>query len=196
MNRSFQKTIFFLLGFCICSKLIYCQENNTKIIIDGKGKITYPGTLEIRFKDFFIRESIDSNCKVAFIIPRLIKGEDGFSVLYRKDYSEMISTAWASGNINFNGSGFVLYDLKEGQLGFARQWPAVTWKSTKNVLDLYMNGEAKGSTDLTRGIEPEKNHRFVWKFNSEIICDTTLSLPYNVKRTCTCDEEKKKVSIK
>jgi hypothetical protein len=190
-----KKRIKLFLFLSICANVLaFGQNDSTKVIIQNHTNLAVPGIMQLRLSGFVLNKKLDSIENVEFTLPKLLIGPEVIVVFFRKDTSGPIMRAW-SHPINFNGSGTIIYSLEVGEQGKASQWPAVTWKATKNVLDVYMNDIVTGSTQLTRGIEPNKKHKFVWKRGSSVICDTIMSLPFDVKRTCTCDEQKKLVRV-
>jgi hypothetical protein len=95
--------------------------------------------------------------------------------------------------VPLNGSGRVELDFssgdKEGQPDvLVRQWPLVTWNAAGGTLDVVVNGEVGGSTSLTRGVRPNEEHNFVWRReNGRTVCAMRKKLPYDVRRTYTCN---------
>ena len=102
--------------------------------------------------------------------------------------------SWQSDFV-LNGSGRVNYRLVAGGRGLAMVWPAVTASAKNGPLDVYINNIGIGSTNITRGVNPQKELQIEWKKNDKVICNTKLKLAYNIKRKCICNETDGKVTL-
>jgi hypothetical protein len=184
-------------------------------LIFALGTIAQPGTLKINIEAPFLGGksmtikigsftqtlTLDGSGRAQLSIERPLEGSLFIeaSAVYGSPF--LVPRHW-SASAELNGSGVIL--CKYANLGPSEatgiitieQWPAVTWKSSKDPpLEVYMDTEIQGNTTTRKGISPDVSHTFLYKRNGATICDTSISFPYNVKKTCTCDVDQRHVIV-
>jgi len=94
-----------------------------------------------------------------------------------------------------NGSGYADYswDLFGG--GIFEQWPAVTFEGTVH-LDVWIDGAVMGTTEISKGVAPERQHTFEWKNGDSTVCTNKITLPPNVTRIYSCNAATKMIEQK
>jgi len=93
---------------------------------------------------------------------------------------------WST-DIPLNGSGHLEYHILENGRGESKQWPLVRWLSTRETLDVTLNGATLGSTERRKGVSPHQQHQSAWMRDGRTVCRTEFTLDYNVERTYRCD---------
>jgi hypothetical protein len=80
-------------------------------------------------------------------------------------------------------------DVQPGQVGQfeTTEWPVVTWSTTAGSLDAYLNGRSRGTTDQTRAIRPDRDHRLEWRSDSTVVCARIVRLDNGQRRKFSCD---------
>jgi len=94
--------------------------------------------------------------------------------------------------VQLNGSGHVEYVANFEGYGSFGQWPLVDFQGSVS-LDVFVDGEVKGTTETRKGVRPDQKHEFEWKNGTSKVCNMEVTLPVNVRRTYLCDAATKKV---
>ena len=96
--------------------------------------------------------------------------------------------------VRLNGSGVIDYRLNPNGTGILGQWPAVTWLASTGSLDVVMNGSPLGTTKIRTRVKPDQQQRVEWRLDGTVVCETSLKIPMNARRSYSCDPATRTVS--
>jgi hypothetical protein len=91
-----------------------------------------------------------------------------------------------------NGSGHANYSWELSGGGIFEQWPMVTFVGSVR-LDVWIDGAVMGTTEISKGVAPGREHTFEWKNGDLMVCTNKMILPANVTRTYSCNAATKKI---
>jgi hypothetical protein len=149
-----------------------------QVTVNGKMQTTAPGGQAL----FQLAAKAGENVSVDIVLVR--KKTKGATEVKR----------WGE-TVELNGSGHLEYDASLNGTGFFGQWPAVDFQGSE-PLDVLVDGEVTGTTELIRGVRPDEKHTFEWKRGSSKVCQMQATLPVNVTRIYLCDAATNKVKEK
>jgi hypothetical protein len=89
-------------------------------------------------------------------------------------------------NAVLNGSGHVDYIAALTGTGIFSQWPLVTFTASAH-LDVWIDNALARTTDFSKGLAPDRDHRVEWRNGNSKVCTTTINVPVNVTRSYKCN---------
>jgi hypothetical protein len=109
-------------------------------------------------------------------------------------YLQVPTKEWNQ-SIQLNGSGPLEYVANFQGSGSFGQWPLVDFQGSV-ALDVFIDGDVTGTTEMSKGVRPEQSHTFESKNSASSVCSMQVSLPLNVRRTYLCDAATRKIKEK
>lgn len=101
----------------------------------------------------------------------------------------MIVGSWGFSR-NLNGSGRLYLDLnRRSGKAIGREWPAITFQAEDDTLEIVVDGNRRGHTVTTRGVQPNVRHVLRWRKAGILRCEKTVELPFDVHHVYICNRD-------